>query len=172
MAMASPLGQHILIVMGVSGTGKTTLAKALAERYALGYVEADAYHPQANIDKMASGTPLDDEDRWPWLQALRTEIEAALAQREPLIVTCSALKQSYRDVLKRPGEPVTFVYLEGDFETIYARMQLRDHYMKADMLQSQFDALEPPTDAFPVPITFSTDEQVALVDRYITTIPS
>ncbi|MEM6646912.1 MAG: gluconokinase [Bacteroidota bacterium] len=159
---------RVLIVMGVSGTGKTTLASALAEAYRARYVEADDYHPQANIDKMAGGTPLTDEDRWPWLRALRDEIEAALAAGQPLVVTCSALKQRYRDVLKREGERVRFVFLDGDFETIYARMQQRDHFMPAAMLQSQFDALEPPTDALRVPTTLTTEAQVALVDEHLT----
>ncbi|MEM1096113.1 MAG: gluconokinase [Bacteroidota bacterium] len=167
--ITSPKGMRdVVIVMGVSGTGKTTLATALAEAYKVRYVEADDYHPQANIDKMAGGTPLTDADRWPWLHALRDEIELALAQHQPLVVTCSALKQRYRDVLKRDGEPICFVFLDGDFETIYARMQQRDHFMPAEMLQSQFEALEPPTDALRLPITLTTEVQRALVDRHLT----
>jgi len=160
--------RDVVIVMGVSGTGKTTLATALAEAYDARYVEADDYHPQANIDKMAGGIPLNDADRWPWLYALRDEIESALAHEKPLVVTCSALKQRYRNVLKRDGEPVQFVYLDGDFETIYARMQQRNHFMPADMLQSQFDTLEPPTDALRLPITLTTQAQLALVDQHLT----
>ena len=133
----------IIIVMGVCGCGKSTVAEHLVAKYGLKYAEADDFHPQANIDKMAAGHPLTDEDRWPWLEALATWIDERVAAGEPAVVTCSALKKVYRDKLRRKG--VVFVYLQGTFDEILEQLSHREgHFMKSDMLQSQFDILEEP----------------------------
>lgn len=131
--------------MGVSGSGKSTIAEAIATQLGWHYFDADDYHPQVNIDKMASGQPLNDADRQPWLEALRDLIKDNLERGQACTLACSALKESYRTILKQDG--LAIVYLEGDFETIWQRMQERQgHYMKADMLKSQFEALEEPAD--------------------------
>ncbi|MEJ2293012.1 MAG: gluconokinase, partial [Deinococcales bacterium] len=144
-----------VVVMGVSGSGKTTVGKRLASRLGFAFADADAYHPQANIDKMAAGVPLTDEDREPWLGRLRALIEEHAAEGRSLVLACSALKERYRRTLKRaePAARVQIVYLKGDFDTILARMRRRKgHYMKAGMLQSQFRDLEEPTDAVTVDV--------------------
>jgi gluconokinase len=134
----------ILVVMGVAGTGKSTVAGLLAERLNWEFQEGDALHPPANVAKMSSGTPLTDEDRWPWLDAIATWIKEKSRRGEPGILTCSALKRSYRDRLRGPN--VIFVFLNGSREVITARMASRaDHFMPPALLDSQFAALEPPT---------------------------
>ncbi|MBT1177564.1 gluconokinase [Bifidobacterium callimiconis] len=131
--------------MGVCGCGKSTVAAHLTERYGMKYAEADDFHPQANIDKMAAGIPLTDEDRWPWLDTLASWIDDRIAAGEPAVVTCSALKKVYRDKLRRQG--VVFVYMKGTFDEVMERLSHREnHFMKPDMLQSQFAILEEPGD--------------------------
>jgi gluconokinase len=135
--------RFVLVLMGVSGSGKTTVGALLAGRLGWPYAEADAFHPQANVAKMAAGHPLTDEDRWPWLQAIGAWIDGQIARREPGVVTCSALKRKYRDVLRRPE--VQFVYLEGTIDLIGRRLAARQgHFFRAEMLASQFADLEPP----------------------------
>jgi gluconokinase len=142
-----------VIVMGVSGSGKTTVGEALAERLGWAFYDADNFHPKENVAKMSSGTPLTDKDRKPWLEALNQLIERSLERNQSLVVACSALKDKYRQHLARGHEDKTkFVYLEGDFETIYTRMQARKHFMKPAMLQSQFETLEEPANAVVVDI--------------------
>ena len=134
----------ILVVMGVAGTGKSTVAGLLAERLNWEFQEGDALHPPANVAKMSSGIPLTDEDRWPWLDAIAAWIKEKTQRGEPGILTCSALKRSYRDRLRGPN--VVFVFLNGSREVISARMASRaDHFMPPALLDSQFAALEPPT---------------------------
>ena len=134
----------VLIVMGVSGCGKTTIGKMLGEKLGWKYYEGDEYHPKENVEKMRSGIPLNDDDRKPWLLALRSIIENHLNEGTGAVVSCSALKQKYRDLLKVNDE-VKFIFLKGDFDTILRRMQARkNHYFKPEMLKSQFDALEEP----------------------------
>jgi gluconokinase len=134
----------VFVVMGVSGSGKTTVGELLARKLQWPYADADSFHSAANVAKMAAGTPLTDEDRSPWLQAIRTWIDERLAKQESAVVTCSALKRSYRDVLR--GDHVTIVYLHGTPEEIEPRLIARkDHYFKPDLLASQFAALEEPT---------------------------
>ncbi|NEG71277.1 AAA family ATPase [Bifidobacterium ramosum] len=129
--------------MGVCGCGKTTVAEHLAAELGVKYAEADDFHPKANIEKMAAGHPLTDEDRWPWLDALAAWIDQRIAAGEPAVVTCSALKKVYRDRLRRKG--VVFVYMKGTYDEVLARMSGRKgHFMKTSMLQSQFDILEEP----------------------------
>ena len=155
---------NTLIVMGVSGTGKSTLARALAEQLQWEFLEGDDYHPKANIEKMRRGEALADEDRWPWLNAMHETIAEKQHQKQPLVVTCSALKKSYREKLVRNLEGVEFVYLCGDPETILARMrQRKKHFMPAVLLDSQVAALEPPETAIFIPIDLTTEEQVAAV---------
>ncbi len=136
----------ILVIMGVSGSGKTTIGEKLAARLGWQFADGDDFHPPHNVQKMRSGQPLTDDDRWPWLRAIADWIDARRETGENAIVACSALKRSYRDLLLggRPG--VHLVYLKGDIELIRQRMtQRRGHFMPTALLQSQFDALEEPT---------------------------
>lgn len=148
----------VLVVMGVSGSGKTTLGRALAERFQIPFFDGDDYHPRANIDKMARGSPLSDSDRGPWLARLRSLIQEQL-RLNGAIVACSALKQAYRDRLANPR--VEFVYLEGSYQLIHERLSTRSgHFMRTDLLRTQFETLEPPQNAIRVDVLASTDEQV------------
>lgn len=129
--------------MGVSATGKSTVAVALADRLGLEFVEGDDLHPQANIEKMSAGKPLNDEDRLPWLQAIADVIAAKDAAGVSTVVTCSALRRSYRDILRSGGCNVFFVHLHADFDVLLERMGTRSkHFMPASLLESQFDTLE------------------------------
>jgi len=133
----------VLVLMGVSGCGKSTVAKVLAERLGWDLAEGDDMHPEANRAKMAAGHPLDDEDRWPWLARVADWITQHTSTGLPGLVTCSALKRAYRDVLR--DEHVVFVYLAGTREQISRRVADRhDHFMPGSLLESQFADLEPP----------------------------
>ena len=133
-----------IVVMGVAGVGKTTVATALAERLGLPYAEADDFHPQGNVDKMAAGIPLDDADREPWLRALGGWLGARRAEGSGGVVTCSALKRSYRDILREDCPDLVFLHLSGSDALIQERLAGRTgHFMKADMLRSQLAILEP-----------------------------
>lgn len=137
-------GGQVVILMGVSGSGKSTVGAALAERLGWRFEDADDHHPAANGAKMGQGIPLTDADRQSWLEGLQRLILEALAQREPMVLACSALKRSHRLMLA--GEGRVFVYLKGNPETIRQRMEGRGgHFMKVGMLPSQFAALEEPT---------------------------
>ncbi|MBI1336752.1 MAG: AAA family ATPase [Phycisphaera sp.] len=139
---------HTLVVLitGVSGSGKTTLGQALASRLGWPFMDADSFHPQANIDKMSRGEPLTDEDRQPWLDAIRGRIERSLHERLPVVLTCSALKRRYRDQLIHAYEPVLLVYLRAGRDLLTRRLQDRPgHFFKTSLLQSQLDALEEPS---------------------------
>jgi gluconokinase len=143
----------VILIMGVSGSGKTTIGEGLALELSWKFKDADDFHPAANIDKMRQGIPLNDDDRRPWLQALRQAIDEALQTHDNLILACSALKAAYRQILGEPSEQVKFVYLKGSFELIEQRLKQRQgHYMKANLLRTQFDALEEPNDAIAVEI--------------------
>ncbi|WP_166645661.1 gluconokinase [Curtobacterium flaccumfaciens] len=129
--------------MGVSGSGKSTVAAMVAEQLGWDFAEGDAMHPQANVDKMHAGTPLTDDDRWPWLDVVAAWIRDHLDRGVPGVVTCSALKRSYRDVLRAPG--VVFVHVAGDGSLIQDRMSQRSgHFMPTSLLASQLATLEPP----------------------------
>lgn len=129
-----------IVIMGVAGCGKTSVGKALGQRLGIPYRDGDDLHSSANIAKMRAGTPLTDDDRWPWLDA----VAACLRDDAPLIMGCSALKRAYRDRIRTAG-PVQFVHLSGSRALIAARMAQRNgHYMPAALLDSQFAALEPP----------------------------
>ena len=132
----------ILLVMGVSGSGKTTIGALLAGRLGWTYAEADDFHPPANVEKMHAGIPLTDEDRRPWLEAIAAWIDR---QENPGVVTCSALKRRYRDMLRKDPERVGLIYLEGSRELIGRRMAARHgHFFPQKLLDSQFADLEPP----------------------------
>ncbi len=140
-----------VVVMGVSGSGKSTIGRLLAERLDCPFYDGDDYHPAGNVTKMAAGIPLDDADRAGWLAALAALIAGGLARGEGGVIACSALKRQYRDVLSVDNRLVRFVYLRGDFAAIWARLQSREgHFMRANLLQSQFDALEEPEGAIVV----------------------
>ncbi|MGH3367402.1 MAG: gluconokinase [Nocardioidaceae bacterium] len=158
-----------IVVTGVSGVGKSTVAQTLASRLGLDSAEGDAFHPQANIDKMSAGQPLDDADRMPWLRSLAGWLRDRDAEGRSTVMTCSALKRRYRDVL-RSGAPATcFVQLVGDQATLRERMASRQHFMPPALLASQFDALEPLKDdeaGVTVDVTEEPDQVVAnIVER-------
>jgi carbohydrate kinase (thermoresistant glucokinase family) len=149
----------VIILMGVSGSGKTSVGKALSDILGLSFHDGDDYHPEANIVKMAASQPLEDDDRLPWLAALHNLIHKHIQEETSLILACSALKRKYRCQLREGNPGIIFVYLHGDFDLIYKRMALRSsHYMQARMLQSQFEALEEPRNAIVVDINQSLDE--------------
>jgi carbohydrate kinase (thermoresistant glucokinase family) len=134
-----------IVVMGVSGSGKTTVARLLAERLGWAFAEADEFHSPANVAKMRAGIPLTDDDRAPWLAAIADRIDSARDLNEPIVVTCSALKRRYRDIIAGSRPDVALVYLKGDYDTIVQRMAARPHhYMPVSLLKSQFEALEEP----------------------------
>ena len=150
----------IVVVMGVSGSGKSTTGAALARTLGWPFVEGDDLHPLENVAKMAAGVPLTDADRWPWLDRIVAELCALSQTRPHSVLACSALKASYRERLARAGE-VRFVHLHGDRETIAARLAMRQHrYMPATLLDSQFATLEPPTDAIVVDVRDDAETQV------------
>jgi len=152
----------IVVLMGVSGAGKTTIGAALAQELGWPFIDADDYHPQANVAKMAAGKPLDDEDRWPWLDRLN----AMLRGQTEAVLACSALKERYRQRLAQGIEPLAWVYLKGDIELIRSRLGERRHrYMPASLLESQFAALEPPPEAITVDVSGDVDECVATIVR-------
>ena len=135
----------ILVVMGVAGSGKTTVARMLAERLGWRFQEGDALHPPGNVAKMSAGTPLTDDDRWPWLHAIAAVIDGWRAEGASGIVTCSALKRAYREILVGGRADVRLVHLAGDKALIAARMAARKgHFMPTALLDSQFATLEPP----------------------------
>lgn len=135
---------HIAVVMGVSGSGKTTVGRIIAERLDWTFAEGDSLHPPENVAKMASGHALDDADRWPWLQRVRDWIDEQVAAGRSGVVTCSALKRSYRDLLSKDRPEVVFVHLAGTAEQITERLVPRHgHFMPAALLDSQFHDLQP-----------------------------
>ena len=129
--------------MGVSGSGKSTVAEAVRERLGWEFAEGDDFHPPDNLAKMREGTPLTDADRWGWLESLADWTAARDARGEPTIITCSALRRTYRDVLRRGGEGTFFVHATGDKHLILDRMNAREHFMPPSLLESQLDTLEP-----------------------------
>jgi gluconokinase len=157
-----------LVVMGVSGSGKSTIAERLAARLGWRYEDGDKYHPPANVAKMSAGHPLSDEDRWPWLQAIADEIDRTCKQGERAVVACSALKRAYRDILVHGRNDVRIVFLNGTQDLIAGRLAARKgHFMPPGLLTSQFGTLEPPQPT-ERPITVSIDAPVeAIVDDII-----
>jgi gluconokinase len=157
-----------LVVMGVSGSGKSTIADKLAERLGWRYEDGDRFHPAANVAKMSAGHPLTDEDRWPWLQAIADEIDRACQTGEHAVIACSALKRAYRNILVHGRDDVRIVYLEGTQALIADRLAARkNHFMPPGLLDSQFKTLEPPAGQ-ENPVTVSIDASVdAIVDDIV-----
>jgi len=162
--VAITLETKFFILMGVSGCGKTTVGKLLAQKLGWNFYDADDFHPPANIAKMAAGVALNDDDRHPWLVALHDLIAKCLKDAHPGVLACSALKESYRQSLLKGNQQVQVVYLKGSFDLIRSRIMVRNgHYMKVGMLQSQFDALEEPLNALTVSISLSVEEIVSII---------
>ena len=150
----------IAVVMGVSGAGKSAVGAALARELGWRFIDADDYHPEANVAKMAAGQPLDDADRWPWLDALN----AILRREKDAVLACSALKERYRARLAAGIERVEWIWLKGDFNLIHSRLSRRQHrYMPASLLESQFAALEPPAHAITVDVEADVPTCVAWI---------
>lgn len=153
--------------MGVSGSGKTTLGKGLAKHFSMPFFDADDFHPESNIEKMNHGIPLNDDDRWPWLAKLNSLLKDNLG--EGCILACSALKASYRHRLTNGFETeVQLVYLKGSYDVIYQRMVMREnHFMPAELLQSQFDALEEPKNALVLDCDQSLEEMIGKIKKEV-----
>jgi gluconokinase len=149
-----------LIVMGVSGSGKSTIADKLAERLGWSYEDGDKFHPASNVAKMSAGHPLTDADRWPWLQAIADEIDRVCGAGQHAVIACSALKRAYRDILVHGRSDVRIVFLQGTQELIANRLAARKHhFMPPGLLDSQFKTLQPP-DRSENPVTVSIDAPV------------
>jgi gluconokinase len=155
----------IVIVMGTTGSGKTTIGSLLAKRMGWEFVDADDFHPPSNVEKMKHGIPLTDADREPWLKALHDKIVEWTAEKRSVALACSALRQSYRDEL-RANSDVKFVYLKGSYQLFSERVLARKgHFAKQDLLASQFATLEEPTDAIIVDAAPSPEQIVSEVRR-------
>jgi len=152
-----------LIVMGVSGAGKSTIGEKLAERLGWKFEDGDRFHPPSNVAKMSAGQPLTDEDRWPWLRAIADEIDSVCEAGEHAVIACSALKHAYRDILVHGRNDVRIIYLKGTQDLIASRLAVRKgHFMPPGLLESQFKTLEPP-EASENPVTVSIDGSVETV---------
>jgi gluconokinase len=156
----------VILVMGVAGSGKTTIGQRLASELGWDFIDADDVHPPSNIAKMAAGQPLTDEDRAPWLAALRGRIDDHLARKKNAVVTCSALKKRYRKILVVDAEQVKVVHLHGSLELLRSRIAGRKgHFMSPSMLDSQLAALEPPQHALKVDVAQTPEEIVAHIRK-------
>jgi len=154
----------IVVLMGVSGSGKTTIGSALARQLGWPFLDGDDFHPPQNVAKMSSGTPLTDEDRWPWLDQLNEELRSREARGESAVLACSALKQAYRDRLARGITDWRLVFLHSSFEVLKKRAEERKHrYMPASLLQSQFATLEPPANAIQVDVVEPLERSVEAI---------
>lgn len=154
----------IVLVMGVSGTGKTTIGSILAEKLEWDFVDADWFHSEASISKMRSGLPLDDADRFPWLEAIAEDIHRRQAAGVNVVLACSALKQKYREILCPPEKGTLILHLRGSGDLIRSRISLRKgHFMPPELLDSQFDQLEPPQSALEMDASLSPSEIVEKV---------
>lgn len=160
----------VILLMGVSGSGKTTIGKKLAERLGWRFYEGDQFHPPENIVKMSAGIPLTDEDRLPWLNTIHNLIQTQLQNGQSAVIACSALKKSYRERLLKGNPGVRIVYLKGDEELIRQRMEKREsHFMKAAMLSSQFKTLEEPDGVLTVDISQDPSMIVNTIERELQT---
>lgn len=169
-ALMAQIEARVIGVMGVSGSGKTTVARGLAERLGWVFLEGDEFHPAANVEKMAQGIPLDDNDRWPWLGRLREAIAQTRTNHPDLgvVVACSALKQAYRDRLSGGHDEIVWVYLKGEFELLQQRLQERsDHFMPPTLLASQFAALEEPQGAIALDSGRSPTELITRILKFL-----
>jgi gluconokinase len=163
----------IVVVMGVTGAGKTTVGRLLAARLDAAFLDADDYHPEANVAKMRGGTPLTDADRWPWLARLNAALRAHAARGAAAVLACSALKASYREALLGRVDDARLVYLRGSRETIAARLAgRRGHYMDPALLDSQFAALEEPTGAIVAEVEADPAAVVAVIAAQLTRVPT
>jgi gluconokinase len=155
----------IVVVMGVTGAGKTTIGNLLAQRFGWEFVDADSFHSPASVEKIRLGIPLDDADRAPWLKSLHKAIQSWVTEHRNVVLACSALKKNYRDQLSIGGE-VKLVYLKGSYDLIYQRLRLRHgHFATEKILASQFAALEEPDDAITVAVDQSAEQIVAEIKR-------
>ncbi len=153
--MTTEVTTRHIVVMGVSGCGKSTVAEGISEAASLPFAEADRFHPAANIEKMTAGIPLEDADRWPWLGDLSAWMASQAREGQSTVIACSALKRSYRDLLRKGPPSLDFVHLDGDPDVIRARMSHRKgHFMPTSLLESQLATLEP----------LEPDEQGIVVD--------
>lgn len=159
----------IFYVMGVSGCGKSTIGKMLAKSFAIPFFDGDDYHPEANVQKMANGNPLNDNDRKGWLKSLNSLAKGN--QEKGAVIACSALKEIYRLQLEQNIAPQTnFVYLKGTFDEIFERLQQRkEHFMPADLLKSQFDTLEIPEDVITVSIQLNPEDIITEIGKQYNT---
>ncbi len=156
----------VIIVMGVSGSGKTTIGQRLAQDLNWPFYDADNFHPQANVEKMSRGIPLNDIDRAPWIMALQRLIGDCIREGRSAILACSALKQIHRDPLMKNLHETRLVYLKGDYDLLRKRMDERQHhFMKADLLRSQFEALEEPCGAVVVDVSLEMDTTVRQIKK-------
>ena len=147
--------------MGVTGSGKSTIGELLAKRLALTFYDGDDFHPAENVALMSKGIPLTDENRFPWLEAIRVKIEACITEGTSAVFACSALKATYRTILTEGFPEVLVIHLDGDSDTIAQRLAERsDHFMDPNLLQSQFDTLELPENALRVSVLASPEEIV------------
>ena len=163
MSVRSDIAPCALIVMGVSGSGKSTVAAELAKRLEWTFEDGDRFHPPGNVAKMSAGHPLTDEDRWPWLQAIADEIDRVCDARGHVVVACSALKRAYREILVHGRSDIRIVFLDGSKTLIADRLAKRkNHFMPPGLLDSQFKTLEPPQ-ADENPITVSIDAPVETI---------
>lgn len=151
-----------VLLMGVSGSGKSTVGKLLAAGLGSTFLDADDFHPPGNVEKMAAGMPLTDDDRRPWLEAIATKLDEMRAAGSPFVLACSALKHSYRSLLSQAAPELVVVLLNGSPELIGQRLAARkDHFMPTTLLDSQFEALEAPADSIQVGIDQPPEEVVA-----------
>ena len=156
----------IIILMGVSGAGKSTVGRLLADDLGWDFYEGDDLHPRSNVVKMAQGIPLTDDDRWPWLRRIRLLIDDLVSRGQSGVVASSALKQAYRDELVGDEDDVKLVYLKGEYGTIMSRLEDRqDHFMKSGLLESQFQDLEEPDGVVTVDISSDPEAIIALVKQ-------
>jgi gluconokinase len=161
------MNTRFFIIMGVSGCGKTNVGQSLAAQLSWDFYDADDFHPPENVAKMAEGIPLNDSDRAPWLAALHDLISSSLKKDRPGVLACSALKERYRQQLLKDNADVQLVYLKGSYDLIWSRMSARkDHYMKPQMLQSQFETLEEPQNALTIDISMPIEEIVKEILRH------
>lgn len=166
-----PKFSSILVVMGVAGVGKTTIGQWLAKELGYAFCDADVYHSAEDIAKLKQGIPLTDEDRKKWLKKIVNLIHEDLLSKKPLVLACSALKKSYRHLLRRNNPEIKFIYLKAPFHPIHQRLLARtEHFMNPNLLESQYAILQEPDDALVVDATLAPEEIVAFILRHLNSI--